>query len=70
MASRHPHADAEYSILTRSDGSFAIRIVIPEQQPALVTGFATRPEAVAWADRHKQRVLEVPQRRAPFKWSR
>jgi hypothetical protein len=57
MAMQHPHTDAQYTIVHRPDASYGIRIEIPAQEPAIVTGFASRSEAEAWIAKHRQRVL-------------
>ena len=69
MASKHPHADAEYFIVRQSDNSYGVKILIPDQQPALVTGFASQADAKAWTDNHKQRVRATADKRAPFRFS-
>jgi len=45
-----------------------ICILIPDQQPALVTGFASQADAKAWTDKHRQRV-RATDKRAPFRFS-
>jgi len=70
MAFRHPHTDAEYFIVAQADESYGIRIVIPDQEPTLVTGFARLADAEAWVDAHRERVRSPAPKRAPFKLAR
>jgi hypothetical protein len=66
MENRHPHADASYEIIQQSDGSFGVKVSIPDTSPTTVTGFATRDSAIAWASKHKEGVG----RGVPLKQSR
>ena len=70
MAKQHPHANASYRILARNDQSYGVEVVIPDQQPAMVSGLATRSDAEAWIDRHKQTVFRAPAAGRPLRWLR
>jgi hypothetical protein len=56
MARTHPHADADYRVVTLKDGGFGVEVKIPDTFPATVSTFATAAEAEAWIADHKGRV--------------
>jgi hypothetical protein len=56
MEKRHPHADATYRVIRRSDGTFGVEVTIPDTEPTTVTSFATKADAEAWITAHKERV--------------
>jgi hypothetical protein len=65
MASIHPHADAEYLVVRQADNSYGVRVLIPDQEPTLVIGFASQVDAEAWADKHRQRVRATQKNEHP-----
>ena len=56
---------ATYDILPQENGTFGIRVTVPETAPTLVTSFATEAAAEAWIAAHKERVANPPFRK---KW--
>jgi hypothetical protein len=56
MARTHPHAEASYRVVPRTDGSFGVEVTIPDTYPTTVSSFATEAEAEAWIAKHKTRV--------------
>jgi len=56
MARTHPHAEASYRVVPRTDGSFGVEVSIPDTYPTTVSSFATEAEAEAWIAKHKTRV--------------
>jgi hypothetical protein len=59
MGPRHPHADAAYRVIRRSDRTFGVEVTIPESHPTTVTSFATEADAEAWILDHRQRVSNL-----------
>jgi len=59
MEPRHPHADATYRVIRRSDRTFGVEVMIPETHPTTVTSFATKADAEAWIVAHRQRVSNL-----------
>jgi hypothetical protein len=60
----HPHAEATYSVVPLSDGTFEVEVIIPETHPTRIRAFATEADAGAWIATHKVHVqLNVPYRR-------
>jgi hypothetical protein len=72
---QHPHSGAIYQLIRERDGSFAVKVQIPDNHPTMVTGFATEPAAAAWIANHKQEVANgnslrrrtFPEKKAPPK---
>jgi len=56
MQKTHPHAEATYRVISFDDGSFAVKVEIPETYPTTVSKFATEAEAEAWITDHQRRV--------------
>ena len=56
MQKTHPHAEATYRVISFDDGSFAVKVEIPETYPTTVSKFATDAEAEAWITDHQRRV--------------
>ena len=67
MAIRHPHADAAYRLVPLKDEAYGVEVTIPDSNPTMVTGFATKQRAQSWIDEHR-RQIEVwpPPRRSKF----
>ena len=64
MVKLHPHAEAIYSVVPLDDGSFGVEVIVPEANPARVSGFGTEIAAGAWIETHKRQVeLNLPYRR-------
>ena len=53
---QHPHAGATYELVHQKDGSFGVKVTIPDTHPTVVTGFSTEAAAEAWMPKHKQDV--------------
>jgi hypothetical protein len=60
MARTHPHAEATYTVVSLEDGTFGVKVAIPETYPATVSPFASKAEAEAWIARHKTQVEAGP----------
>jgi hypothetical protein len=56
MARTHPHAEATYTVVSLEDGTFGVKVAIPETYPATVSPFASKAEAESWIARHKTQV--------------
>ncbi len=56
MARTHPHAEASYTVVELRDGTFGVRVAIPETYPTTVSPFASADEAEAWIVKHKSQV--------------
>ena len=52
----HPHADATYQVIPFEEGSYAVRVSIPDSQPTTVSKFSSEADAEAWIAAHRQRV--------------
>jgi hypothetical protein len=52
----HPHTGATYQLFRQPDGSFGVKVSIPDTHPTMVTEFATEVAAEAWVKNHKQQV--------------
>ena len=64
MVKLHPHAEATYSVVPLVDGTFGVKVVVPDTHPTHIRGFATETEAEAWISAHKLHVqLNLPYRR-------
>ena len=53
---QHPHAGATYLLVRQRDGSFGVKVTIPDTHPTVVTGFETEAGAEAWIAKHKREV--------------
>ena len=60
MAQIHPHTNATYRIVQRSDKSFGAEVSIPGMLPTMISGFATKALAEAWIAKHKQEIEDYP----------
>src|SRR2546429_8689599 len=56
MARIHPHAEATYTVVPLEDGTFGVKVAIPETYPTTVRTFAREAEAEAWIVKHKIQV--------------
>ena len=56
MARTHPHAEATYTVVPSQDGTFGVKVEIPETYPTTVSPFASEAEAEAWIAKHKIQV--------------
>ena len=56
MARTHPHAEASYTVVELPDGTFGVKVAIPETYPTTVSPFPSAAEAEAWIARHKTQV--------------
>ena len=56
MQKTHPHAEATYRVISFDDGSFGVKVEIPETYPTTVSKFATEADAAAWITKHQRRV--------------
>src|SRR5258708_37619961 len=56
MARIHPHAEATYTVVPLEDGTFGVKVAIPETYPTTVRPFASEAEAEAWILKHKTQV--------------
>lgn len=56
MPRLHPHADASYRVLARTDGGFDVEVSIPDTHPTRVSAFASERDAEAWIAEHRRRV--------------
>src|SRR5439155_17710489 len=56
MARIHPHAEATYTVVPLEDGTFGVKVAIPETYPTTVRPFASEAEADAWIVKHKTQV--------------
>ena len=56
MARIHPHAEATYTVVPLEDGTFGVKVAIPETYPTTVRPFASEAEAEAWIAKHKTQV--------------
>src|SRR5258708_34246281 len=56
MARIHPHAEATYTVVPLEDGTFGVKVAIPETYPTTVRPFASEAEAEAWIVKHKTQV--------------
>ncbi len=56
MARTHPHAEASYTVVPLPDGTFGVKVAIPETYPTTVSPFASAEEAEAWIVKHKTQV--------------
>ena len=56
MQKTHPHAEATYRVISFDDGSFGVKVEIPETSPTTVSKFATEADAAAWITEHQRRV--------------
>jgi hypothetical protein len=56
MQKTHPHAEATYRVISFDDGSFGVKVEIPETCPTTVSKFATQADAEAWITDHQLRV--------------
>ena len=61
MARTHPHADANYRVISLPGGSFGVEVSIPDSYPTTVSKFATKADAQTWITKHKTRVEEQNQ---------
>lgn len=65
----HPYAEAVYTVIHLSDGSFGVQVKIPDSNPTTVSRFETEAAAEAWIAHNKQRVIEQSAPRNPFRKS-
>ena len=56
MDKEHPHTGATYQMVQQADGSFAIRVSIPDAFPTMVTGFGSETAAAAWVANHQKEI--------------
>ena len=56
MARTHPHAEATYTVVPFDDGTFGVKVAIPETYPTTVSPFASAEEAEDWIAKHKIQV--------------
>jgi hypothetical protein len=56
MARTHPHAEATYTVVPLEDGTFGVRVAIPETYPTTISPFASEADAEAWVTKHKIQV--------------
>ena len=56
MARTHPHAEATYTVVPLEDGTFGVKVAIPDTYPTTVSPFASAEEAEAWIAKHKTQV--------------
>ena len=56
MQKTDPHAEATYRVISFDDGSFGVKVEIPETSPTTVSKFATEADAAAWITEHQRRV--------------
>ncbi len=55
MADMNQSEQAELRVIPRSDGTFAVEVLIPDSLPTMVTSFATELAAAEWiAEYHRQ----------------
>lgn len=56
MARIHPHSEATYTVVPSQDGTFGVKVAIPDTYPTTVSPFASEAEAEAWIAKHKTQV--------------
>ena len=56
MARTHPHAEATYTVVPLEDGTFGVKVAIPETYPTTISPFASEADAEAWVAKHKTQV--------------
>jgi hypothetical protein len=56
MARTHPHAEANYRVISFDNGSFGVEVSIPASHPTTVSAFKTEADAEAWITEHRRRV--------------
>ncbi len=56
MARTHPHSEATYTVVPSQDGTFGVKVAIPDTYPTTVSPFASAEEAEAWIVKHKTQV--------------
>lgn len=61
MLRTHPHAEASYSVIPLDNGSFGVKVSIPESHPTTVSMFKTEADAEAWIAEHQRRVQSQAQ---------
>lgn len=54
-ARRHPHAEAQYAVFAQHDGTFAVRVTVPDSCPTTITSFVTEAAATEWIATHKDK---------------
>ena len=67
MQKTHPHAEATYRVIAFDDGSFGVKVEIPETYPTTVSKFATEANAAAWITEHQRRVQSQTCRATDFR---
>ena len=67
MQKTHPHAEATYRVIAFDDGSFGVKVEIPETYPTTVSKFATEANAAAWITEDQRRVQSQTRRATDFR---
>ena len=67
MAKIHPHAEANYRVISLPGGLFGVEVSIPPNHPTTVSKFATEADAEAWIANHKNRVETESSENGRFK---
>ena len=56
MARTHPHAEATYTVVPLEDGTYGVKVSIPETYPTTVSPFPNQAAAEAWIAKRKNQV--------------